>query len=77
MGSEVGDRRRVRIERAQSSDYLNPPGDVDLDGLRRVWGGRIDTGAHEYGSFRYGDLNCDGLISFRDINLFVALLSGQ
>jgi hypothetical protein len=61
--------------------YVAPPGEVDLDGQRRVWDGnadgqaRVDMGVDEYGSFPYGDLNCDGAIDFGDINPFVLTLT--
>jgi hypothetical protein len=57
------------------------PGETDLDGQRRVWDGngdglpRVDMGWDEYGSFAYGDLNCDGAIGFGDINPFVLTLT--
>jgi hypothetical protein len=59
---------------AGDPNFVEEPGDLDIDGLRRVWGGRIDMGAYEYGSFRYGDMNCDGDISFDDIDPFVLVL---
>lgn len=40
--------------------------DGDGDGMRR-----IDMGAHEFGSFRFGDLNCDGAIDAFDIETFI------
>jgi predicted outer membrane repeat protein len=57
------------------------PGEIDLDGQRRVWDGngdgqpRADMGVDEYGSFVYGDLNCDGAVDFGDINPYVLALT--
>jgi hypothetical protein len=58
------------------------PGATDLDGNRRLWDGDgdgmtiSDMGAYEYGSYRFGDLNCDGYVDFDDINpLTLALLT--
>ncbi len=57
------------------------PGELDLDGHKRVWDGDgnggavVDMGAYEYGSSFYGDLNCDGVVNFGDINPFVLALS--
>jgi hypothetical protein len=61
--------------------YVSLPGEVDLDAQRRVWDGnadgqtRVDMGVDEYGSFVFGDLNCDGAVNFGDINPFVLALS--
>jgi hypothetical protein len=61
--------------------YSPLPGEVDLDGQRRVWDGngdgqpRADMGVDEYGSFVYGDVNCDSSVSFGDINPFVLTLT--
>ena len=61
--------------------YVPLPGEVDLDGQRRVWDGNgdglsyVDMGVDEYGSFFYGDLNCDGSIDFGDINPYVLALT--
>jgi hypothetical protein len=57
------------------------PGEVDLDGQRRVWDGDgdglsyVDMGVDEFGSFVYGDLNCDGSVNFGDINPYVLALT--
>ncbi|MBU0641596.1 MAG: right-handed parallel beta-helix repeat-containing protein [Planctomycetes bacterium] len=53
---------------------------TDIDGQMRVWDGdgngqaRVDMGSDEFGSFRYGDLNCDGAINGFDIDAFVLAL---
>jgi len=50
---------------------------ADLDGNKRVWDGDsngtavVDMGAYEFGSHRYGDLNCDGAVNAFDIDPFV------
>jgi hypothetical protein len=51
--------------------YAMIPGESDIDSQRRVWGGRVDMGADEYGSFVYGDLNCDGALDAFDIEPFI------
>ena len=61
--------------------FVPVAGERDMDNQRRVWDGggtdapRVDMGADEYGSFAVGDMNCDGVISFDDINAFVLALS--
>ncbi len=66
---------------AGDPNYWPLPGEVDLDGQRRVWDGngdgevRVDMGVDEFGSFVYGDLNCDGAVDFGDINPFVLTLT--
>ncbi len=58
--------------------YVAPPGEVDLDGQRRVWDGdgdgqaRVDMGADEYGSFAYADLDTDGNVDYDDYLVFLA-----
>ncbi|MEW6251648.1 MAG: hypothetical protein AB1716_13465 [Planctomycetota bacterium] len=62
-------------------NYQPLPGELDCDGQMRRWDGDgngvavVDMGADEFGSFAYGDLNCDGAVSFGDINPFVLALS--
>jgi hypothetical protein len=57
------------------------PGATDLDGFRRMWddngdGTAVDdVGAFELGSYRYGDLNCDGLVNAFDTDPFVLALA--
>ncbi len=36
-----------------------------------MWAGRIDIGADEFGSFVFGDLNCDGVLGSADIEPFI------
>jgi len=61
-------------------NFVPQPGELDIDGQMRVWGGadlggRVDMGADEYGSFAYGDLNCDGTVDGFDIQPFVLALT--
>jgi hypothetical protein len=61
--------------------FVPEPGETDLDGHSRVWDGDdngsviVDMGAYEFGAHLYGDLNCDGTVSFGDINPFVLTLT--
>ncbi|MBU0640494.1 MAG: hypothetical protein KKB50_16650 [Planctomycetes bacterium] len=62
--------------------FVPAPGETDMDGEYRLWDGdgddeaRVDMGADEFGSFQYGDLNCDGVIDTFDINPFILALQG-
>ena len=44
--------------------------DLDVDGDPRVIGAAVDMGADEFGSFVFGDLNCDGRFNGADIDPF-------
>ncbi len=61
--------------------YQPQPGEVDCDRQKRVWdgdgvgGARVDMGVDEFGSATYGDLNCDGVVTFDDIDPFVLTLT--
>jgi hypothetical protein len=66
--------------------FTAPAGTADLDGRLRIWDGngdglaRVDVGAYEYGSRLakcVGDLNCDGVVSFADLDGFVEALAGE
>ena len=54
--------------------FTAEPGDTDIDGQKRVWLGRVDMGSDEFGSFVFGDLNCDGAIDALDIEPFLLAL---
>ncbi len=66
---------------AGDPNYATLPQELDLAGHLRVWDGngqgarRIDMGALEFAAPEPGDLNCDGLVNFGDINPFVLALS--
>ncbi|MGD8454443.1 MAG: hypothetical protein PVJ57_21730 [Phycisphaerae bacterium] len=61
--------------------FVPSPGDADLDGEYRVWDGDeddvaiVDMGADEFGSYVFGDLNCDGAIDNFDIRAFVLAIT--
>ena len=61
--------------------YADFGGRSDRDGEFRVWDGdgdgvaRIDIGVDEFGSFLYGDLNCDGAANMFDIAPLVLSIS--
>ena len=60
--------------------YVPEPGRTDFDGEMRIWDGDgngvavVDMGADEFGSFRFGDLNCDGAFNGGDIDQFFLAL---
>ena len=66
---------------AGDPNFVPAPGTTDLDGRKRVWDGDadgvavVDMGAYEFGSYCYGDLDCNGNCDFGDINPFVLALS--
>jgi hypothetical protein len=55
----------------------------DLDGHARRWDATglgwavIDLGAYEYASRPFGDLNCDGVVDYFDIDPFVLVVTGR
>ncbi|MBU0640048.1 MAG: hypothetical protein KKB50_14370 [Planctomycetes bacterium] len=65
-------------------DVGDPDGDytgqTDIDGQVRIWDGdgdgdaRVDMGVDEFGSYCYGDVNCDGDVNGFDIDGFVLAL---
>ena len=64
---------------AGSNDAVTVP--TDLDGVMRIWDGDgngetiVDMGAYEFGSYTFGDLNCDGTVNLFDIDAFVLALT--
>jgi hypothetical protein len=62
-------------------NYVAGPGAADIDGQYRVWDGdgdgvaRVDMGADEFGSFIFGDMNCDAAVNTLDIEAFVLALT--
>ena len=66
---------------AGDPNFVPAPGATDLDGRKRLWDGDangvavVDMGAYEFGSYCYGDLDCNGNCDFGDINPFVLALS--
>ncbi|MGD8451883.1 MAG: right-handed parallel beta-helix repeat-containing protein [Phycisphaerae bacterium] len=54
--------------------FVPAPGESDLDGQYRLWDGDgngvaiVDMGADEFGSYVFGDLNCDGAINNLDVS---------
>ena len=63
---------------AGDPNFLPEPGETDLDGHIRVYDGnadgapRVDMGAYEF--VRLGDLNCDGIVDYDDVDAFVLAL---
>jgi len=61
--------------------FVPKTGETDIDGEMRVWdgdgsgGARVDMGADEFGSYRFGDLNCDAKLNNFDIDPFVLALT--
>lgn len=56
-----------------------PAGSVDMDNEMRVWAAGssqvVDMGADEFGSFVFGDTNCDGATNNFDIDAFVTAMT--
>ena len=65
---------------AGDNDAVTVP--TDLDGHIRIWDGDdngeaiVDMGAYEFGSYAYGDLDCDGEVNLFDIDPFVLVVAG-
>lgn len=59
---------------AGDPSLLPQMGETDLDGQKRVWNARVEMGVDEFGSFVFGDLNCDGRFDGLDIDSFLLAL---
>lgn len=59
---------------AGDPSLLPQMGETDLDGEKRVWNARVEMGVDEFGSFVFGDLNCDGRFDGLDIDSFLLAL---
>ena len=59
---------------AGDADFVPMPSETDIDGQKRIWNARVDMGADEFGSFAFGDINCDGAINAFDIEPFLLAL---
>ncbi|MFH1747361.1 MAG: NosD domain-containing protein, partial [Planctomycetota bacterium] len=61
--------------------FAPQPGETDVDGEVRVWDGdndgnaRVDMGADEFGSYVFGNMNCDAAINAYDIDGFILAVS--
>ncbi|MGD8454448.1 MAG: right-handed parallel beta-helix repeat-containing protein [Phycisphaerae bacterium] len=66
---------------AGDPSYVPQPGETDLDGQYRLWDGDgngvaiVDMGADEFGSYVFGDLNCDGAVDNFDLSALVLALT--
>ena len=49
----------------------------DLCGNIRVWNDRVNMGCYEFGSFVFGDLNCDGAFNSGDIDPYFICLGDR
>ena len=59
---------------AGGPNFVPIPGETDIDDQKRIWNARVDMGADEFGSFVFGDLNCNGSFDALDIEPFIVAL---
>ncbi|HWL93389.1 MAG TPA: dockerin type I domain-containing protein, partial [Phycisphaerae bacterium] len=63
------------LERGDPAYSPPPDAELEIDGLPRVMGCRVDLGADEYAIFAHaGDMNGDGAVNLTDVPIFVTVI---